>query len=74
LENNFQCAVSHKIGSGTGNRELHKKVSQACAKNGGGDDKEGSKPTVIPTKTGNACLHNITMRRVHPTTVALEKQ
>jgi hypothetical protein len=53
--------------------QLHKKVSQTCAKNGGGD-KEGSKPTVIPIKNDNACFCNITMGCVHPTTVALEKQ
>jgi hypothetical protein len=68
-----QFLIKLEVGQETG-EQLHKKVSQACAKNGGGGDKEGSKPTVIPIKTGNACLCNITMRHVHPTTVVMEKQ
>lgn len=54
--------------------QVHKKVSQACAKNGGGGDKEGSKPTVIHIKTGNVHLYNITLRCTYVITVAVEKQ
>jgi hypothetical protein len=39
--------------------QVHKKLSQACAKNGGGADKEGNKSTVIHIKTGNVHLYNI---------------
>jgi len=54
--------------------QVHKKVSQACAKSGSGGDIEGSKPTVIHIKTGNVRLYNVTMRHVHATTVVVEKQ
>jgi len=36
--------------------QVYKKVSQACARNGGGGDKEGSKPTIVHIKTGNLRL------------------
>jgi transposase-like protein len=53
--------------------QVHKQNSQACAKNGGGADKAGSKPTVIHIKTGNVRLYNITLRRIRAITVAVEK-
>jgi hypothetical protein len=54
--------------------QVHKKVSEACAKNGGRGDKEGSKPTVIHIKISNVRLYNVTLRHVHATTIAVEKQ
>ena len=54
--------------------QVYKKVSHACAKNGGGSDKERSKPTVIHIKTGNVRLYNITFRRVHATSTAVKKK
>jgi len=70
---NVQFFIKLEVGQEAA-EHVHKKISPACAKNGGGGDKEGSKPTVIHIKTGNVCLYNITLRRVHAITVAVEKQ